>query len=141
MVCTVCDSKKLGAEAIESFYPVREGNGLILYTKLSDLEQVWMVNLKDGSLRWKREFDFSKKINTPSIAGFSLDVKMAEDTTKMQLHCAPIGDGNGGVFISFHDRIMNLSSAGDTNWDIEFPSQFGDQKGFFKYIQISTTKW
>lgn len=129
---SVCDSKKLGVSDLESFYPVREGNGLVLYTRMNDLEQVWMVNLADGALRWKREFDFSKKLKTPKIGGLSLDVKMAEDTTKMQLHCAPIGDGSGGVFISFHQRIMNLSSSGETNWDIEFPSQFGNQKGFFK---------
>lgn len=123
----VCDSKALGVSDINSYYPVRSGNGFLLYTKMGDKEQFWMVNLNDGSLRWKREFDFAKK---KSIAGISIE--MAEDASKMVLHCDPIGDGKGGVFVAFHDRIMNIDKDGNTVWDIEYPSQFGDQKGFFK---------
>ena len=120
------DSKDKGIENIGGFYPIREGNGLLLYTQMDDKEQFWMISFASGELLWKKELDYAIK---KKVGGISFELDDAEEEG---INCAPIGDGEGGVFVAVHKRILHIDKSGETTWDIEYPSAFGDQEGFFK---------
>lgn len=54
--------------------------------------------------------------------------------------CDPVGDGKGGVFVAVHDRLIHIDSKGKKSWDIEYPSMFGDQDGFFKTATVKYSR-
>ncbi len=131
----LCDANDIGMENIEAFYPVRAGNNLLIYTQMNDREQFWMIGLDSGRLLWKKDMDLDKD---KEIAGGMITLE--EDEEKKGLMCDPIGDGKGGVFVAVHQRLMHLDKNGKVTWDIEYPSQFGDQDGFFKAVTVEHSR-
>lgn len=127
----LCNPKELGMENIQAFYPVRAGNNLLVYTQMNDREQFWMVDLDEGGLLWKKDLDLDKDVE---IAGGFVTLEEHED--KKGLMCDPVGDGQGGMYVAVHDRLIHFDGEGVVKWDIEYPSQFGDQKGFFKAVTV-----
>jgi outer membrane protein assembly factor BamB len=127
----LCNSTSLGMEHIEAFYPVRAGNNFLVYTQMDDREQFWMISLSTGKLLWKQDLDLDK--DTEIAGGF---ITIEEDPEAKGLMCNPVGDNKGGVFVAVHDRIIYFNKQGEINWDIEYPSMFGDQEGFFKAATV-----
>lgn len=127
----LCNSDKLGMENIEAFYPVRAGNNLLVYSQMNDKEQFWMISLSSGELLWKQDLDLDKD---KEVAGGFISIE--EDESKKGLMCDPVGDSKGGVFIAVHDRLLYISKTGEIKWDIEYPSMFGNQEGFFKAATV-----
>ena len=131
----LCNSKTLGMSDIEAFYPVRAGNNFLVYTQMNDQEQFWMIGLDSGKLLWKQDLDLD---DDKEIAGGFLTIE--EDPAKKGLMCDPVGDGVGGVFIAVHDRLIHIEPKGNIGWNIEYPSMFGDQEGFFKTATVKFAK-
>ncbi len=131
----LCNSGNLGMENIEAFYPVRAGNNFLVYTQMDDREQFWMVSLNSGELLWKQDMDLDKDVE---IGGGFITVE--ENEEEKGLMCDPVGDNKGGVFLAVHDRLMHIDAQGEKSWDIEYPSMFGDQKGFFKAATVAYSR-
>ena len=127
----LCNSEETGMENIEAFYPVRAGNNLLVYTQMNDKEQFWLISLTSGELLWKKDLDLDKDIE---IAGGFISIE--EDEEEKGLMCDPVGDNKGGVFIAVHDRLIYIERSGEIKWDIEYPSMFGNQEGFFKAATV-----
>ncbi len=132
---TLCDPKALGMENIQAFYPIRAGNNLLVYTQMNDQEQFWMIGLESGKLLWKQDMDLDKDVE---IGGGLISIEEREE--KKGLMCDPVGDGKGGVFVAVHERLMHIDKSGKLSWNIEYPSQFGDQKGFFKAVTVDHSR-
>ena len=131
----LCNSNKMGMENIEAFYPIRAGNNFLVYTQMDDQEQFWLTGLSSGNLLWKQNLDLDDDIE---IAGGFISVE--EDPEAKGLMCDPVGDGKGGVFVAVHDRLIHFDSKGKIAWNIEYPSMFGDQDGFFKTATVKFSK-
>ena len=126
-----CDSKELGMQNIQAFYPIRAGNNFLVYTQMNDREQFWMLSLSSGQLIWKQDLDLDK--DTEIAGGF---ISIEEDEEAKGLMCDPVGDGKGGLFLAVHDRLIYINQQGEIVWDIEYPSMFGNQDGFFKAATV-----
>jgi len=133
----LCDSKKLGMDSIKAYYPIRAGNGFLIYTQMDDREQFWMLSLKTGKLLWKQDLDLD---NDKKIEKGMFSIEMEEDPEAKGLMCDPVGDGKGGAFVAVHDRLMHFDKEGKIAWDIQYPSMFGDQDGFFKSASVEFAK-
>jgi outer membrane protein assembly factor BamB len=133
----LCDSKKLGIDSLKAYYPIRAGNGFLVYSQMDDREQFWMISLNTGELLWKQDLDLDddKKIEKGMFS-----IEMEEDPEKKGLMCDPVGDGNGGAFVAVHDRLMHFTKDGKKAWDIQYPSMFGDQDGFFKSASVEYSR-
>ena len=131
----LCDPRSLGMEEIQAFYPIRAGNNLLVYTQMNDKEQFWMIGLNSGKLLWKQDLDLDKDVE---IGGGLISIEEKEENKGLM--CDPIGDGKGGVFVAVHERLMHIDKNGKVNWNIEYPSQFGDQKGFFKAVTVDHSR-
>ena len=44
----LCDSKKLGIDSLKAYFPIRAGNGFLVYSQMDDREQFWMISLNTG---------------------------------------------------------------------------------------------
>ncbi|NPD46369.1 hypothetical protein [Lentimicrobium sp. S6] len=116
---------------IDAYYPVRAGNNFLVYTQMNDKEQFWMVSLTSGKLLWKQDLDLD---HDKEIAGGFISIE--EDEEAKGLMCNPVGDSKGGVFTAVHDRLIYFNKSGEIVWNIQYPSMFGDQEGFFKAASV-----
>lgn len=131
----LCNSQVMGMKDLVSFYPVRAGNNLLVYTQMDDQEQFWLVSLSTGKLLWKQDLALDK--DTKIAGGF---ISIEEDPEAKGLMCDPVGDGKGGVFVAVHDRLIHMDKDGKIGWNIEYPSMFGNQDGFFKAATVKFSK-